>query len=176
MKRAWDFHRIYHTYRERAKRTLRCSIGANLRESDLDNHNFTCLDCLQGANDRDVRRTHFNPTSSRKEDDFPPGTAVSMDVADPAQQSSLGNRYALIFVDIASKKPIVYFLKRKDAIHFKQAVEWLMRYCKEMANAHLQYILGECNGNTRLVGSQGSTETYPSTTRTCITRLGYFPS
>ena len=30
-----------------------------------------------------------------------------------------------------------------------------------------------CNGNTvtRLVGSQGSTETYPSTTRTCITRL-----
>ena len=33
-----------------------------------------------------------------------------------------------------------------------------------------------CNGNTRLVGSQGSTETYPSTTRTCITRLGYFPS
>ena len=34
----------------------------------------------------------------------------------------------------------------------------------------------ECNGNTRLVGSQGSTETYPSTTRTCITRLGYFPS
>ena len=36
--------------------------------------------------------------------------------------------------------------------------------------------MGECNGNTRLVGSQGSTETYPSTTRTCITRLGYFPS
>jgi len=36
--------------------------------------------------------------------------------------------------------------------------------------------MGECNGNTpwRLVGSQGSTETYPSTTRTCITRLGYF--
>ena len=33
-----------------------------------------------------------------------------------------------------------------------------------------------CNGNTRLVGSQGSTETYPSTTRTCITRLGYFPA
>ena len=36
-----------------------------------------------------------------------------------------------------------------------------------------------CNGNTRLVGSQGSTETYASTTRTCITRarlLGYFPS
>ena len=33
-----------------------------------------------------------------------------------------------------------------------------------------------CNENTRLVGSQGSTETYPSTTRTCITRLGYFPS
>ena len=34
-----------------------------------------------------------------------------------------------------------------------------------------------CNGNTvtRLVGSQGSTETYPSTTLTCITRLGYFP-
>ena len=34
--------------------------------------------------------------------------------------------------------------------------------------------MGECNGNTRLVGSQGSTvtETYPgpSTTRTCITR------
>merc|ERR1712138_391732 len=29
------------------------------------------------------------------------------------------------------------------------------------------------HGNTRLVGSQGSTETYPSTTRT---RLGYFPS
>ena len=84
--RHWDFqvHRIYHTYRERAKRTLRCSIGANLRESDLDNHNFTCLDCLQGANDRDVRRTHFNPTSSKKEDDFPPGTAVSMDVADSA--------------------------------------------------------------------------------------------
>ena len=35
--------------------------------------------------------------------------------------------------------------------------------------------MGECNGNTRLVGSQGSTETYPSTTLTCITRLGYFP-
>ena len=33
-----------------------------------------------------------------------------------------------------------------------------------------------CNGNTRLVGSQGSTETYPSTTRTRITRLGYFQS
>ena len=33
--------------------------------------------------------------------------------------------------------------------------------------------MGECNGNTRLVGSQGSTETYPSTTRTCITHLGY---
>jgi len=35
---------------------------------------------------------------------------------------------------------------------------------------------GECNGNTRLVGSQGSlaTETYPSTTRICIARLGYF--
>ncbi len=32
--------------------------------------------------------------------------------------------------------------------------------------------MGECNGNTRLVGS---TETYPSTTLTCITRLGYFP-
>ena len=32
--------------------------------------------------------------------------------------------------------------------------------------------MGECNGNTRLVGSQGSTETYPSTTLTCITRLG----
>lgn len=37
-------------------------------------------------------------------------------------------------------------------------------------------IVLRCNGNTRLVGSQGSTETYPSTTRTCITRLGYFPS
>ena len=36
--------------------------------------------------------------------------------------------------------------------------------------------LWRCNGNTRLVGSHGSTETYPSTTRTCITRLGYFPS
>ncbi len=34
----------------------------------------------------------------------------------------------------------------------------------------------KCNGNARLVGSQGSTETYPRTTRTCITRLGYFPS
>ena len=44
----------------------------------------------------------------------------------------------------------------------------------DLAACRLQlHAFRKCNGNIRLVGSQGSTDTYPSTTRTCITRLGY---
>ena len=56
-----------------------------------------------------------------------------------------------------------------------EAVDLLPRFY-DYRNLITITTMGECNGNTRLVGSQGSTETYPSTTRTCITRLGYFPS
>ena len=63
-----------------------------------------------------------------------------------------------------------------DQYHDSMDIDEIEPIARQRTVVAQEFKLVNCNGNTRLVGSQGSTETYPSTTRTCITRLGYFPS
>jgi len=118
-----NMHRIYHSYKERLKHSLKITNGHGLSESDLK-HDMPCIDCIV-CNESNPPRKHFSKTVNSFEEQLLPGEGWCFDGGDVGHYSHNGYRYPIVFVDIRSKKKVTYYCKTNNAVEFKQAVGYL---------------------------------------------------
>jgi len=127
IRRMRIFHRIHHCNSEIAEETRKITLGSRLLPGDAK-HNIPCAECEQAARDRNPSRKQFRDTSHEFEQKFNTGECFAVDGLHPTEEAIGGFRYAIVFICIRSKLPLVYPVVDLTAKEFKKALEFVMHY------------------------------------------------
>ena len=121
--------------------TLKCTRNLGVKPGDLRQSNqVRCIACLHAINKQKSRKRHSD-NIDRSIESYKPGEAWCLDGADPTCNGMLRKNNFLVFVDLATRYTIPYFLgKTPNALDLKEACQFVDSVSFMLTGNHMKLI------------------------------------